>query len=144
LLAVVVCALLGGAAYANYGPLTHYLDAKARLEQRSAEVASQEARNAELQSQVSKLLQPGYLEQLARKELTYALPGEDLYIVTGGSDHTRAVTNQQTSDGAGGQLAPAVPAQADRAASSPVASPGAAGSEPGFFERLLSRIANLF
>lgn len=143
MLAVLVCALLGLAAAANYRPLMHYLDAKARLEQRSAEVASQEARNAELQSQLSKLLQPGYLEQLARKDLTYALPGEDLYIVTGGSGHTESVT-QHTTEGAGGQLAPPVAADGSETASSAGAPSKASTGAPGFFERLLARIADLF
>jgi hypothetical protein len=142
----VLAALAVGA---NYGPLTHYLDAKARLEKRTAEVATLESRNAELQSTLSKLLQPGYLEQLARQELTYSLPDEDLYIITDGA------ANAGTGTESGGLGVAALVPLSD-AASDPSLSDGttagddaAAGSsgaqgDPGFLERLLSRISSIF
>ncbi len=142
---------MGLAVAANYGPLTHYVDARSRLEKRTSEVATLAAKNAELQTRLSKLLQPGYLEELARQELTYSLPGEDLFIVTGES------TTPTDGTGAGGL---GVGGSASR--SDPVGANGASGSttvsgtsdqttpgdgdntHPGFLERLLSGIANLF
>jgi cell division protein FtsB len=146
---VVLCALAALAVGANYGPLTHYLDAKARLETRTAEVATLESRNAELQSTLSKLLQPGYLEQLARQELTYSLPDEDLYIITGGA--ANAGTDRQSGGFGVGALVPLSDAASDPGLSSGTAAGSDAATdssgavdEPGFLERLLSRIAHIF
>jgi hypothetical protein len=147
----MLCLLIGLAVAANYGPLTHYLDARSRLEKRTTEVAALEAHNAELQTHLSKLLQPGYLEELARQELTYSLPGEDLYIITA----EPPVTTESTgSGGIGiGGIAPASDSRGATGVSRVTAGSGATdqatpadsqGSKPGFLERLLSSIANLF
>jgi cell division protein FtsB len=133
LIVVVLCALVTLAVAANYGPLKHYLDAIDRLETRTAEVAALETHNAQLQTQLSKLLQPGHLEELARQELTYTLPDEELYIVT---DIAPATTGAAGADGMG---VGAVVASADGSAAS-----GGRTHEPGFIERLLSRIGDLF
>ena len=82
LVVVMLGLLLVVAAAANYGPVRHYLDARARLDKAAAEVAALEERTADLQAQLGKLSQSGYLEDLARQQLTYALPGEELYVVT--------------------------------------------------------------
>ena len=151
LIAIVLCLLVGLAVAANYGPLTHYLDARSRLEKRTAEVAALEAHNAELQTHLSKLLQPGYLEELARQELTYSLPGESLYIVT----EEPSATAESTGSGAIGigGIAPASDSRGATGVSSVAAEPGATeettpaegqGGKPGFLERLLSGIADLF
>jgi hypothetical protein len=147
----MLCLLVGLAVAANYGPLTHYLDARSRLERRTTEVAALEGHNAELQTHLSKLLQPGYLEELARQELTYSLPGEDLYIITA----EPAVTTESTgSGGIGiGGIAPASDSRGATGVSSVTGDSGTTdqtppadslGSKPGFLERLLSSIANLF
>ncbi len=68
---------------ANYGPLRHYQVARDRLEKAAAEVADLEGQKAALQAELAKLSETGYLEGLAREELTYARPDEELYIVTG-------------------------------------------------------------
>lgn len=151
LIAIVLCLLVGLAVAANYGPLGHYLDARFRLEKRTSEVAALEAHNAELQTQLSKLLQPGYLEELARQELTYSLPGEDLYIVTG---ENTASTESVAVGGIGiGGVAPASDSRGTTAVSSSTIADGAAdekpsadslGGKPGFLEGLLSHIADLF
>jgi cell division protein FtsB len=70
---------------ANYGPLRHYQVARDRLENAAAEVADLEGQKAALQAELAKLSETGYLEGLAREELTYARPDEELYIVTGSS-----------------------------------------------------------
>ena len=74
--------LVGLAVLANYGPVRDYRDARARLEERTARVAALEAQKTELQARLGKLSEVGYLESLAREELTYVRPGEDLFIVT--------------------------------------------------------------
>ena len=155
LMAILVCVLVGLAVGANYRPLTHYLDARSRLEKRTAEVAVLKAQNAEMQTRLSKLLQPGYLEELARQELSYSLPGEDLFIVTGDSAKATGVsadTSETGGIGIGGTVSRSDPTKTDgvsgattvpgdTAQTNPAAGEGA---KPGFLERLLSSIANLF
>jgi cell division protein FtsB len=155
LIAILLCVLVGLAVGANYRPLTHYLDARSRLDKRTAEVAVLKAQNAEMQTRLSKLLQPGYLEELARQELTYSLPGEDLFIVTGDSTAATDVpanTTQTGGIGIGGTMSRSDAAGTDGVSSATTA-PGdtaqttsAVGQDakPGFLERLLSSIANLF
>jgi cell division protein FtsB len=151
LIAIVLCLLVGLAVAANYGPLGHYLDARFRLEKRTAEVAALEAHNAELQTQLSRLLQPGYLEELARQELTYALPGEDLYIVTG--ENPSPTESVAVGDIGIGGVAPASDSRGTTAVSNSATgvesaeetpSTDSLGGRPGFLERLLSRVADLF
>ena len=71
------------AALANYGPLHSYVDARARLEKANAGVADLAAQKDELQVELGRLSQADYLESLARQDLSYTRPGEELYIVTG-------------------------------------------------------------
>ena len=80
LFAVVV--LVAVAILANIGPLTHYRVARARLDNSTAKVDTLTAQEADLQGQLAKLTESGYLETLARQQLTYVRPGEELYIVT--------------------------------------------------------------
>jgi cell division protein FtsB len=84
--AVFLLVILGLATVANYGPLQAYYDARARLEQAGAAVEALATEKAALQSELGKLTEAGYLESLAREELTYARPGEDVYIITGAAD----------------------------------------------------------
>ncbi len=71
---VLVIVLLGllvvVAVAANYGPVRHYLDARARVDKAAAEVAALQERTTELQAQLGKLSQSGYLEDLARQQLS--------------------------------------------------------------------------
>ena len=92
---------------ANYGPVRHYLDARARVERAAAEVAALQERTTELQSQLGKLSQSGYLEDLARQQLTYALPGEELYVVTDTAGAAEAAAAGAGESEAAGQLAAA-------------------------------------
>lgn len=89
LLASVVI-LLAVAAFANYGPLRSYVDARERLEKATTELAALEERRADLQALMGKLTEAGYLESVAREELTYARPGEELYIITGTGEESDA------------------------------------------------------
>ncbi len=81
------------AVLANYGPLHAYMDARSRLYQAATGVADLEATKAELQSELGKLSEADYLESLARQDLSYARPGEELYIVTNVDGGTAAGTN---------------------------------------------------
>jgi len=131
--------LIAVALAANYGPVRRYQDARGRLEKATAGVATLAKQKAELQSQVSKLGQARYLEGLARQELSYARPGEDLYIVTGlGGDQLPATTS--------GDGSPEAPTGLGIGASGlSVEKPQADGSAgPGILERILSAISGLF
>jgi cell division protein FtsB len=103
---------------ANYGPLHEWRDARARLEKRLAEVADLSRQKAQLEAQVKQFGDPNYIEGLARQDLTYARPGEDVFIVTGLGGNT---------------------GQAD---ASPTG--GTAAQKPGFLERILSALGRLF
>jgi cell division protein FtsB len=70
------------AVLANYGPLHAYMDAKSRLYRAATGVVELQVTKAELQSELGRLGEADYLESLARQDLSYARPGEELYIVT--------------------------------------------------------------
>jgi hypothetical protein len=128
--------LVAVALAANYGPLRDYQAARARLEKTTAAVAALETQKAALQSRSDKLSQAGYIEGLARQELAYVRPDEDLYIITGlpGEDPAAAVPVVEPA-----------PSLGIGAASGAAAADGAAGAgKPGFLERILSAISGLF
>ena len=116
--------VLGFAVLTNYGPLHAYRDAHARLQAARVQVSTLEEQKTKLQAQLGKLNEAGYLESLARQELTYARPGEEVFILTGGADDT----------------ATTIPAGSATAADGG----SATGTHPGFLERLLTAIAGLF
>ena len=81
---LVVCAfILTLAALANYGPLHSYLDARSRLQKANAGIVELTAQKDRLQTELGRLSESDYLESLARQDLSYTRPGEELYIVTG-------------------------------------------------------------
>jgi len=119
------------AVVANKGPISRYSDARDRLEAKQSEVAALEQRQAELQQQLAKLGQVGHLEGLARKELSYARPGEDLFIVGGAAGPDQgAGTAEVAADSDSGAVTN--PAENDPAA------------QPGLFERMVGAIRGLF
>jgi cell division protein FtsB len=150
------------AVLANIGPLTHYQDARGRLDTAAAKVSALEAQKAELQGQLAKLSEAGYLETLAREQLTYVRPGEELYIVTDPTDDVAGgdSTLPQVAPGAaalvgiGAAALDALGRGATTTERAPADSestvPGQAGSEPGstdspgFLERIVSAIRGLF
>jgi cell division protein FtsB len=81
-LLLVGVALLILAGLANYAPLHSYFDARARLDKANAGVAELTAQKDELQTELGRLSEADYLESLARQDLSYTRPGEELYIVT--------------------------------------------------------------
>lgn len=115
---VAVLLVAGVAALANYGPLRAYSDARDRFDSAKAELAALETQKAELQSELGKLTEAEYLESLAREELSYARPGEELYILTGEDGANESATSDTEETGG--------------------------GEEPGFLERILSRLIELF
>jgi cell division protein FtsB len=135
LFAVVVLVVV--AILANVGPLAHLQDARARLQEATAEVNALEEQKAELQQELAKLSETGYLETLAREQLTYARPGEELYIVTPAGSGSGAAP--------GG---PGISAAACTGAGTGSGEPAAAGPSvehrPGFLERAVSAIRGLF
>jgi len=118
---MAVCAglLILLAVAANYGPLHEWRDARARLEKKQAQVAQLSAQKAQLEAQLKNLGDSTYLEGLARQELTYARPGEDVFIVNG-------LTGDNGSQGG---TSPAT---------------GASAHKPGLLERFLSALKGLF
>jgi cell division protein FtsB len=114
---------------ANYGPLRHYQVARDRLEKAAAEVADLEGEKAALQAELAKLSETGYLEGLAREELTYARPDEELYIVTGSSAERSAGSD---AAGRGGTMDTSpVPGAADSQEAGLVPTVGVGAVMPG-------------
>jgi cell division protein FtsB len=130
LLWVVWISILTLAALANYGPLHSYLDARSRLQKANAGIAELTAQKEQLQAELGRLSEKDYLESLARQDLSYTRPGEELYIVTGVD--TGATSSSGTS-------------------STEVTQNGAATSNtgttqnsgPGFLERVLTPILDI-
>jgi cell division protein FtsB len=100
LLGFVVILVVAGVA-ANVSPIRHYQDARARLEKVGAEVKGLEEQKAVLQAQLAKLSETGYLEGLAREELTYARADEELYIVTESAGGGGVIQGAAVGRGAG-------------------------------------------
>jgi cell division protein FtsB len=74
--------LLTVGVLANSGPLHSLMDAKGRLDKATAAVAELAAEKAELQAEMGRLSEADYLESLARQDLSYTRPGEELIILT--------------------------------------------------------------
>jgi cell division protein FtsB len=145
LLLFMVLVLVGVALLANYGPLEAYRDARARLDQATTAVASLEEQKSQLQSELGRLSETGYLESLAREELTYTRPGEQLYIVTGldealGAPAGEGVEAETATEATVGDTNAAV---TDEQGAAP-AGTGAEAGRPGLFERALNAILGIF
>jgi cell division protein FtsB len=118
-LGVVLLLLVGLAVLTNYGPMRAYRESQARLEKAASQVAVLAEQKEQLRQELGKLGEAGYLESLARQELTYARPGEEVYIVTGSAE-------EQAADEKVDTLSPS------------------AVERPGLLERMLSAIGDLF
>jgi cell division protein FtsB len=95
LVVLVVVAIL-----ANIGPLTHYQAARARLDKATAQVDALETQKAQLEGELAKLSETSYLETLAREQLSYVRPGEELYIVANSSGEAGDRTDLGAATGA--------------------------------------------
>lgn len=83
---IVVMVVLAVAVAANRGPVTDYLHARARAEQKAQVVQQMEEQLAAYEEHVKRLDSDDSIEVIARQELVYARAGEDVFIVTGGPD----------------------------------------------------------
>ena len=159
LFAVVV--LVVAAIGANIKPLTHFQDATARLGNAAARVDTLEQQKAQLQSRLGRLSETGYLETLARQQMAYVRPGEDLYIVTGASGDATTGTAvigampTFTAKGVGAGIAGAPTVRQPSGTVSSTANGGSgvdsgqtgdpsAVQRPGLFERVISAIRGIF
>lgn len=127
LLLAMCVVLLVMAVAANYGPLSAYVDARSRLASATASIAELSAQKAEMQVELGRLSESEYLESLARQDLSYTRPGEELYIVTGTDD----LLDQVAGSSDDSAVTPGVAGQS-----------GGGGSDgaPGFMERVLMPI----
>jgi cell division protein FtsB len=130
LLLVVCVFILILAALANYGPLHSYLDARSRLQKANAGIAELTAQKEQLQAELGRLSDKDYLESLARQDLSYTRPGEELYIVTGADN---GITS---SSAAGSNDSSQSGATAQGSGSTQI-------SGPGFLERALTPILDV-
>jgi cell division protein FtsB len=116
--AILLLLVVGAAVAVNYGPLTAYRSAHARLETATAQVDELQLQKDQLQAELGKLGEAGYLESLARGQLTYAKPGEEVYIMPADDEAASAETTEGSAE--------------------------ATGEKPGLLERILSAIADIF
>jgi len=125
---------------ANLGPLQHLFEAKTRMEKTTANVAGLQAKKDTLQAELAKLSEAAYLETLARGELAYVRPGEELYIVTEADPSSERGSS-------GSQLGLGVISCSDSSTSDELGALTATPSptaRPGFFERILQAITEVF
>ncbi len=145
LLLFMTLVLVGVALLANYGPLQAYRDARARLDQATTAVSTLGQQKTQLQAELGRLSETGYLESLAREELTYTRPGEQLYIVTGldeatGTSANDGVEAETATDATVGDSHSAV---TDEQGVAP-ADTGEKADQPGLFERALNAVLGIF
>jgi cell division protein FtsB len=138
----VVLLLLAAIVVANQGPVRGLLRARTELAAKEKQVAEIEKGNAAYKAEIARLEKAGYLEALARKQLAYAKPGEDVFIIQGlpssgslpGSDVTPSEQAARSADDA--VVDPAAQAAASGTSST-------TASHPGWFGRLLSALRGL-
>jgi len=133
-LLLALALLIGAATLTNYGPIKAYQESRARLDAAVAQVEALSEQKAQLQQELGRLGEAAYLESLARQELTYARPGEEVYIIT------------DSAMGPDTGSAPETPAtQAARdAAQGAAADASSTLKQPGLLERMLSALGDLF
>ena len=78
-LAVVICAIALSLAY----PIREYVTQRRQIDSLVAQQQTMLAQVRNLQAQQAKLVDPAYIEQLARQELDMCFPGTRCYIVEG-------------------------------------------------------------
>ena len=153
MMAGAIVLLLAAIVIANQGPVRELLRERAQLAAKERQVAEIEKGNEAYKAEIARLEKSSYLEALARKQLAYAKPGEDVFIVQGlpptaslpGSEVTpsvQAAREAGSTSGDGGSTS----AAAD-ASSAPVTggsdAPSGAGPAQGWLGRLLSAVRGL-
>lgn len=83
----ILLVLLAG-LLANWGSYQDYRASQEALQQAQGETAALQAEVQSFRSRVARLQKDGYIEALARKELSYVRPGEEVYVVKGLSSGT--------------------------------------------------------
>src|SRR5262249_24387413 len=78
-LTVVICAITLSLAY----PIREYLIQRRQIDSLVAQQQTMQAQVKSLQAQRAKLVNPAYIEQLARQELDMCFPGTRCYVVEG-------------------------------------------------------------
>ncbi|MCL2780677.1 MAG: septum formation initiator family protein [Actinomycetia bacterium] len=81
------------------GPTHRYLAARNAAAQAQAQQASNEAKLAELNKQLSQWNDPAYVEQQARERLQYALPGETVYVIVTPGESSPAMGSTPSDTG---------------------------------------------
>lgn len=120
LVLVIVFMVIVFGVLANYPSLQAYVNVSARLDKVNTSIGELSALKAELQTELARLSEADYLESLARQDLSYTRPGEELFIVTGLSDSTTSTPQSTVTE--------------DTSESGVVTQSGA----PGFLERVLT------
>jgi type II secretory pathway pseudopilin PulG len=79
---VLLLALFALAATAVY-PLRQYVSQQDRIERLQAKQAALAAENARLEAERKRLMDPAYVQQLAKRDYHVVAPGEEAWVVTG-------------------------------------------------------------
>lgn len=136
----VALALLLAAVLMNRVPVATYFQAKGALEAEQQQVAQIQAQLDSLKEQAATLSDPARLELEARKDLSYARPGEEMFVVEGLDDETNNGTSNGTSSTAGANGAAGGGEAADGAGDAASGQP----ADPGPLERLVRAIFDVF
>jgi cell division protein FtsB len=80
--AVLVLVMFALAATAVY-PLRQYVSQQDRIERLQAKQQALAAENARLEAERKRLLDPAYVQQLAKRNYHLVAPGEEAWVVTG-------------------------------------------------------------
>jgi cell division protein FtsB len=80
---LALAALLIAASFANASPLRAYLGSKERMEIKQTQVSILAQETEKAKKEVRALEDGSRVEVQARKDLTYARPGEDVFIIEG-------------------------------------------------------------
>ncbi len=89
--------------FVNAGPYQDYQQVREQLRAEEEEVALLESENATYVGEIERLQKDSYVEALARRELTYSRPGEDVFIVKNLPD-SRVETAERSAEDTGGPL----------------------------------------
>jgi cell division protein FtsB len=95
LIAIFILLLIPAGIFVSMGPQREFAEAREKLSQKQEEVALVEQDIATLKGEMTRLQQDSYMEALARKELAYARPGEEVFIVKGLPEASEAAAAEE-------------------------------------------------
>jgi cell division protein FtsL len=96
---LIIIAAIVVAAWTIYPVLKLQYEHQRELSTLEAELASLKERNGELRQEVDELKTPEGVEQIARETLGLVKPGEQAYVVTGGTAEETTVTAEPDGSG---------------------------------------------